>query len=178
MSWLMPGGKSTFNCLSCWRVLLLQALSKERALYPPSTTSGVLRSQCRGLHVQGPPERFFFKMIGLLGGRQKPPENAIHLKRHRTDCSKNQNLHFRVCCAFGCVLGLSQRGTKRTRKRKTPENADSRNGQCSAFSGAFCSLLTYCILHPASTLQYGGWLLISCNSSTAKVREVKGAEQV
>ena len=58
-----------------------------------------------------------------------------HPKTRVTD--RSQNLRFRVYCIFGCALAPSYRwGTKSTRKRNTPENADSGNGHLPAFSGA------------------------------------------
>ena len=79
-----------------------------------------------------------------LGRRQKAPENATHPKTQVTD--RSQNLRFRVCCVFGCSLFRSKRAPNNTRKRNTPENADSGNGRlpavfgCVAFSGAFWRL--------------------------------------
>ena len=62
-----------------------------------------------------------------------PLRNATHPKTQVMD--RSENLRFRVCCVFGCVLAPPQRRTKSTRKRNTPENADSRNGPVPAFSG-------------------------------------------
>ena len=66
-------------------------------------------------------------------GEQRAPENATHPKTQVPD--RSENLRFRVCCVFGCSLFPSNRAPKHTRKRNTPENADSRNGQALAFSG-------------------------------------------
>ena len=71
----------------------------------------------------------------LFGRRQKAPESATHPKTQVID--RFQNLRFRVCCVFGCSLFRSKslRAPKHTRKRNTPENADSGNGRLPAFSG-------------------------------------------
>ena len=68
-----------------------------------------------------------------IRGDQKTPENATHPKTSVPDGS--ENVHFRVCCIFGCSLFSSKRAPKHTRKSNTPEIADSGNLRLSAFSG-------------------------------------------
>ena len=44
-------------------------------------------------------------IFSTLGRRQRAPENATHPKTQVID--RSQNLRFRVCCVFGCVLAPS-----------------------------------------------------------------------
>ena len=87
--------------------------------------------------LEGPepgPSRFRgFGVNQCLRREQKAPENATHPKTQVID--RFQNQRFRVCCVFGCSLFPSKRAPKHTRKRNTPENADSGNGRLLAFSG-------------------------------------------
>ena len=65
--------------------------------------------------------------------RTKSTRKHTHPKTQVIDCP--QNLRFRVCCVFGCSLFPSKRAPKHTRKRNTPETADSGDGRLPAFSG-------------------------------------------
>ena len=74
----------------------------------------------------------------------KSEENKEHPKtQHHPKTrvpGRSRNLRLRVCCVFGCSLFPSKRAPKHTRKRNTPEIADSGNDQVLAFSGVFAFL--------------------------------------
>ena len=48
---------------------------------------------------------FYAEALFFFGRRQRAPENATRLKTQVLD--RSQNLRFRVCCVFGCVLAPS-----------------------------------------------------------------------
>ena len=60
---------------------------------------------------------------------------------------RSENLRFRVCCVFGCVLPPPWRRTKSTRKRTRKRRVSKRSITCVfgcvAFSGALCSPLIF-----------------------------------